>query len=123
MKRGAGWVALVVVVLAAREAEAVIAVTGSAADQMAWNQLLADCSKDTFFKMMLDEINASAKSISVKLVRSKKDVSFDSYATGEIDLDDLGDLPPLDPPHTEDRCEITIHILWERFYHACHPAT
>jgi CHRD domain-containing protein len=112
-----GWMSL-----SASRAHATISVSGSAADQQAWNDLITQCSNASpFFNTAITTIRNSAKDVVVVLVRSKKNVIIDSFDTKEVDLDDIFDYPPLDPPHTLDRCQQVLHLLWERYSYLCNP--
>lgn len=101
-----------------------IEVSGSAADKKAWNDKVEHCRKhNAWFKAWYDKIANSPKVVKVVLVRSKKAVIIDSFATDEVDLDDIDVYPELDPPTTLDQCQQIVHILEERFQAVSTPRT
>ena len=99
-----------------------IEVTGSAADKKAWEEKIERCRESSaWFKTWYDNIESSNKVVKVVLVRNKKTIIIDSFATNEVDLSDIDDYPELDPPTTLDQCQLIVHILEERFQAASNP--
>ena len=106
-----------------RTAFAKFVVTGSNADKTTWNNMVTTCSAaSASFQGLITKINGDAtKTVTIKLVRNKKNVLVDSWVSNEVDLSDLEDLAKADPKGVFDRCQALAHFLKERWYKAEHP--
>ncbi len=103
-------------------ASAQVITSGNAGDKATWNKKIANCrSTSAFFKKWYDALDKGPKKIPVILVRNKRNVIVDNFATLEVDLTDLDKFPAQDPPMVSDQCQLIIHFLQERLYASCHP--